>query len=208
MKLEHMHPDPEADENRLRELQRLLEQPSYEQVRPCPHCQQPCTCSQSKTCTCMCGPDCSYAPVEMSSDGQRYPIEEKIVAMVFAFNCLRICPPYWSCEGHSFADGELYRVPQVWFYSRSLLYPKVIGDYVHRLQTRKAIQNPWHICLAYAESSLETGFSIEPKTGVIKKPDLETMQAEVRIISNGLVSGLKSLAKECIANYQLKLTKP
>lgn len=208
MKLEHMHPDPEADENLLRDLHHLLEQPSYEQVRPCPHCQQPCNCSQSPTCTCMCGPDCPHAPVEMSIDGQRYPIEEKIVALVFAFNCLRVCPPYWSCEGHTLADGEFYRVPQVWFYSRSLLYPKLIGDYVHRLQTKQAIQNPWQISLAYSDHCLETAFCIEPKGGITKKPDLESMQADVRIISDGLVSGLKTLAKEYIANYQLKLINP
>lgn len=205
MKLGHMHSDPGSDENLLRDLQFLLEQPSYEELRPCPGCEQPCPCSHSKTCTCQCSPDCPHAPVEMSIDGQRYPIEEKIVALVFAFNCLRVCPPYWSCEGHNFASGELYRVPQVWFYSRSLLYPKLIGDRIHRLQAGKAIQNPWHICLAYAQNTLDTGVCIEPNAGAIKSPDLESMQSDAHVISEGLDRGLKELAKEYIANYHLRL---
>ena len=141
----------------------------------------------------------------MSSDPSRYPIERKIVSLVFGLNCLRVCPPYWSCEGHTFPNGELFRVPQVWFYSRSIVYPKIIGDYVFHLKYTGTIKYPWHICLAYAENSLETGFSIEPNIKAIENPNLQIMQEDVTIIANNLVAGLKEIALEYIEKFKLNV---
>lgn len=205
MKLQHIHPDPAQDQTRMRDIQYLLQQPSFQELRPCAGCNQPCPCSQSLSCTCMCGPDCEHVPMVMSSDPERYPIEGKIVALVFGFNCLRICPPYWSCEGHTFPNGELFRVPQVWFYSRSMIYPKMIREYVFNLTHTKAIQYPWQICLAYTENSLETGFSIEPDIKAIVNPDLHVMQTDAQVVADYLVSGLKKLAFDYITKYKLNM---
>jgi len=202
MKLQQLHPDPQLEQNRIEEIEHLLRQPSYQELRPCIGCDKPCPCSQSSTCTCMCGPDCEHASLAMTSDPERFPIEEKIVALVFGFNCLRVCPPYWSCEGHRFPNGDLYRVPQVWFYSRSLIYPKMIGDYVFKLEHNKTIKSHWHICLAYADNSLETGFCIEPNVKVIEKPDLQVLQQDAKCIADNLVSGLKSIAQDYLTKYK------
>lgn len=205
MHLDQLHPDPAQDQNTIKDIEYLLQQPSYQELRPCPGCDIPCPCSHSVSCNCMCGPGCEHAPMVMSSDPDRYPIEGKIVSLVFGFNCLRVCPPYWSCEGHTFSTGELVKVPQVWFYSRSMIYPKMIGDYVFNLEHSKSIKYRWHICLAFAENSLETGFSIEPDFKAIKTPRLEIMQQDAETIADNLVAGLRHLALDYIAKYKLQV---
>lgn len=135
----------------------------------------------------------------------RYPIEPQIVSLVFAFNCLRIIPPYWSCEGHLFPSGDFHRVPQVWFYARSLIYPKLIDEYLCELTQRKLLNYPWHICLAYTDDCLETGFSIEPDSKQILEPNLERMQRDVQLIANRLVEGVRSLAKKHLASCRWEI---
>lgn len=202
MKLTQWYPDPEYQQTLITAIENLLEQPAYREIRPCPGCEKACPCSQSTTCTCLCTADCPHAPYVMSSDPERYPIEEKIVALVFGLNCLRVCPPYWSCEGHRFKNGMIARVPQVWFYSRSLIYPKLISEYVFDLEFKNRIIFPWHISMAYAGNILETGFSIEPNIKDIDKPDLELMQNDARIIADNIFDGIRSLAQKYLDQYK------
>jgi hypothetical protein len=143
-----------------------------------------------------------HAPMQMSSEGDRYPVEPKIVALVFGFNCLRICPPFWSCAGHQCPDGSIQRVPQVWFYTRSLVYPRLIGDWLTRVHFQKRIANPWHICVSYSESSLDTGFSIEPDLKMMERVVLAELQQDVAVISNALVPEIRELAHDYIAKYR------
>lgn len=202
MKLFMPGPDPVGDETRLRDLSVLLEQPTYRELRPCAGCTMPCPCSASPTCTCLCGPQCAHVPVKMSSEGDRYPIEPKIVALVFGFNCLRVCQSFWSCEGHQYPDGSLQRVPQVWFYTRSLVYPRLIGDWLTRLYFQKRIANPWHICVSYSESSLDTGFSIEPDLKMMTCVVLDELQRDVAVISEALVPDVRALAQQYLEKYR------
>jgi hypothetical protein len=51
---------------------------------------------------------------------------------VFGFNCLRMCPPFWSCEGHKYSDGSIQRVLQGRFSTRSHAYPRLIDDWLTR----------------------------------------------------------------------------
>jgi len=204
MRLMTLPADPEYDAACIRDLKVLLEQPTYKEMRACPGCNQPCPCSGSTTCTCVCGPDCELAPTVMSIEGDKSSVESKIVSMVFGLNCLRVCPPYWSCEGHTSAKGQIYRLPQVWFYSRSIIYPKIVGDLVLKLQTQGVIKHRWHVCLAHAENSLETGFCLEPDTAMIQNPSLPELQADTKRISENLVSGLRSMAQQAIRDYNLR----
>ncbi len=75
-----------------------------------------------------------------------------------------------------------------------MIYPKLISDYVVNLAINKTTNYPWHICLSFAENSLETGFSIEPDVKLIDKPDLEIMQLDAKLIANNLQDSLKVLA--------------
>lgn len=207
MKLNGYQTDADHEETILRDLKYLLETPGYKDLRPCQGCDKPCPCSASTSCTCDCAPDCDLAPVMMSSEADRYPIEPKIATMVFGFNTLRICPPYWSCEGHAFANGAIRRVPQVWFYSRSLIYPKLVGEYVLKLKTQEVLVNPWHIVVSHADDALETGFSIEPEVKSITDPDLESMQKDVIAISANLQTGLKSCARRYLEDHTKKMAR-
>ena len=56
-------------------------------------------------------------------------IEAGILPLVYAVNCLSACHPFWSCEGHIGPAGKVNRMPRVWFYARSVLYPRLITEY-------------------------------------------------------------------------------
>lgn len=199
MKLQQLTSDPNVDARLIADLENLLRQPSYHQARPCPGCTKPCVCGGSPTCTCECGPECPDAPKLMTSDPE-YPIEPQIASLVFAFSCLRVLPPYWSCEGHLFPNGEIHRVPQVWFYSRSMIYPKLVSDYLRNLDVQKKLQNPWHICLTFTDNSLEVGFSIEPNSKVIQNPKLYELQQDVKKIAANFCEGVRDLARRYLRN--------
>ena len=122
--------------------------------------------------------------------------------MAYGFCSLKVCPPYWSCEGHLFPNGKLNRVPQVWFYSRSLIYPKLIGDYVFNLHTNKKLNFQWHVCLAFSEDHLETGFKLQPDISTIDEPDLVRMQKDAQIIAGNLNDGVRDLAQQYLCETQ------
>lgn len=207
MKLDTLHPSPENEQARISELKYLLQQPSYKDARPCHGCKKPCPCSHSSSCTCLCDPACSHAPFAMSVDPTRFPIESKIVGLVFGLNSLRVLPPYWSCEGHLLPNGGIHRVPQVWFYSRSNIYPKLIAEYIHQLGIDKIIHYPWHVCLAYTDNNLETGFSIEPDIKFIEAPELHVMQQDAQNIAANMLVGIRSIAHSYIYNYESRANK-
>ena len=176
------------------DLEILLKQPNYKQLRPCHDCTKPCACSGSTTCTCKCDPNCPHICTVMSSEPARYPIEEKIAKLVFEFNSLRILPTYWSCEGHSYSNGKLFRAPQVWFYSSSVTFPKLIHDYVVNLHANKSTAFPWHVCLAHTDENSAGGFSLEPSLLCSENPSLALLQKDVSIIAQNMSRNLHRLA--------------
>ena len=202
MRISKPSPDSAYRSQCLEDMKDLLRQPTVKEMRPCPNCSIPCKCSKSPTCTCSCSKGCAFTPVQMSSDGERYPIEENIVPLVYEFNCLRVCPPCWSCEGHVDNSGTLKKIPRVWFYSRSLFYPRMISEYLTSLQFRKKIKYPWHIVVTYTpDDSLETTFSIEPRIENIDKASLNDLQQDALTISDNLLQSLQYMAKAYIAQY-------
>lgn len=196
MKLEKPDFDVHEHATRLRELTVLLDQPSHRTVRPCKGCAIPCPCSGSRICGCQCGPSCPHAPAQLSSEGDRYPIEPGIVGLVFALSCLRVCRPYWSCEGHLASDGSIQRLPQVWFYSPSPLYPRLIADAIAQLHFRKRVTHPWHICVTYSEGWWHTGFSLEPDVKMIDRLNLTQLRQDATAIAEALLPDVKALARE------------
>ncbi len=129
----------------------------------------------------------------LSTDPENYPIESGIVPLVFSLCSLRECQPYWSCEGHQFPNGDI-KIPQVWFYSRSWVYPKLISEYLVDLKRIKKICNHWHVRLTFAEGLLVGGFSIEPDLKAIGEISLSTMQYDAKIIAEDLAKNLKRKA--------------
>lgn len=190
-----MAPDSERDENTIRDIEFLLQQPGVSDARVCSGCDKTCDVCGANDCTCTCSPQCTHAPFAMSSEPDLYPIEKKITALVYGFNSLRICAPYWSCEGHMRADGEVHKVPQIWFYAQSMIYPKLIGQYINELEMDGRLAYPWHICLTYADNPLETGFSLEPNMKLISEAKLDVLQKDVEVIAENFADGLKALAQ-------------
>ena len=135
----------------------------------------------------------------MSSDPGRYPIEEKIAPLVYEFYGLRICEPCWSCEGHCSSDGQLIKIPQVWFYTRSMLYPRLISEYLEDLLFKKLLTYPWHICITYSSAAeVDTAFSIEPRLTLVKDPQLELLQKDVALIAADFIEAIRARAKRYI----------
>ena len=117
----------------LQGLETLVETPSAREVRPCEGCTTPCPCPRrSPTCGCACDAACPEAPRALSTEPDRYPIEPKVVPLVFALAELRETQPSWSCEGHVRADGEWIRPPQVWFYAELSVYADLIARHGRR----------------------------------------------------------------------------
>lgn len=186
LRIDTLDNDVEKVEQSIRDLNLLLDQPSTRQARPCPGCSMPCPCSASTTCGCGCAPTCSQAPKSMSSEPERYPIETKIVPLVYEFYTLRVCRPCWSCEGHVDGAGEVIKIPRVWFYSRSLVYPRLITEVLMDLDFKKRLSVPWHICVVNPGDALDTTFSLEPNTKFAAEISLSDLQSDSGIVASEL----------------------
>jgi hypothetical protein len=209
MKIEKLPPDPGFDAEAIKEFERLLEQPSENQLRPCESCDIPCPCCGSTSCACACTITCPQAPRTLSTDPEEHPIEEGIVPLVYALSTLRVVQPCWSCEGHNSPDGELYRPPSVWLYARSVFYPWLISEYLADLDNRGAIENPWHLCLVFFDpDNSDPTFVIEPDLGSIKKPELGSLQRDVRVIAEGLEAGIKGRARKSLVRIKNRSASP
>lgn len=163
MRVDVFDTDPAILARQKKDLQALLSHPGENVQRPCAQCDIPCSCSASPTCPCDCNINCSYTPERMSSDPDRFPIEGQIVPLVYSFNVLGVCKPCWSCEGHmDQQSGNSLRTPQVWFYSDSVVYPKLVAELLEQLRFQKKIQNEWCVRILGWGDKLNARFSIIP----------------------------------------------
>lgn len=154
----------EAKQTTLVDLQQLLAQPSDKQARPCPGCRfvTPDGGADNSD-TRYCSYKCSAAPREMSAEPDRYPIEEGVVPLVYAFYTLRKLMPCWSCEGHLDGHNKLTKTPKVWFYSTSSFYPKLIAQVLAQLEADHRLLNSWMIrILPFSQSMFTLTYSLEP----------------------------------------------
>ncbi|MFT5088895.1 MAG: hypothetical protein ACI906_000658 [Candidatus Latescibacterota bacterium] len=196
MKINQLAPNPQFVQRCKEELEYLLCQPTVQQLRPCSNCTIPCTCSGSPTCTCGCSHNCEQASYQMSSDPGRYPIEDKIMPLVYEFYGLRICDPCWSCEGHCSSNGELIKIPQAWFYTRSMLYPRLISEHLEHLIIKKLLAYPWHIRITYSSVlNFDTAFSIEPQLNQLDEVQLELLQKDVAVIADNFNEAMRARAR-------------
>ena len=136
MRIEPPPLDTAFCEAQLRDLEDLVAQPDDRAARPCPGCDLRCQQCGSTSCNCNCRPDCPDARWRLSSEPERFPIEAGVVPLVYAFSALRLMPPCWSCEGHHDKQGQLHRLPSLWFFSRKLAYPGLITALLSRLALR------------------------------------------------------------------------
>ena len=194
MRIEKPRFDEAATTQRLGQLKHFLAVPTDKEVRPCPGCAVPCRCSQSTQCVCMCSPECIFAPREMSTDPDDWPIETHIVPLVYALNSTRVCPPCWSCEGHADAEGTLHRKTSVWFYSESVVYPHLIADYLSDLQMDRAVSCRWQVSVVEWGHRVDTTYSIEPDPIDPAHAHFDSLWRDADTIATGRVAGMRSRA--------------
>ena len=185
------------------ELEQLIQQPGPLEERPCPNCQIPCDSNIPAQCAVNCDANCDNAPSALSSDPHNHPIECKVVNIVFELSTLRLIQPCWSCEGHLNGQGELWKLPQVSFYTASALYPKLLSSYLTKLKGSKQLHYPWQVIMVDYGQSWEPTYQLEPALNHIDEViQLTLLQQDLHKISNGLAEQLKQEARIMLLNVR------
>jgi len=185
------------------ELEQLIGQPSAREQRPCPNCQLPCESSLPSQCAISCDANCVNAPQALSSEPDKHPIEQHVVKIVFELSTLRLMQPCWSCEGHLNGQGELWKLPQVSFYSASALYPKLLAGYLTKLKNNKQLHYPWQVIMVDYGQTWGPTYQLEPGLNhVDEEIVLPLLQEDLHKISDGLAEQLKQEARIMLVNVR------
>jgi hypothetical protein len=166
-----------ADAERLREdLDEMLEADR----RTGPVCGAACQRPGSPDCSRHC-PD---IPRALSSDPERYPLETRIAPLVFELKRLGVFEPCWSCEGHLKHDGTLWKLPQVWFYCRSVVHVRVLADGVKDLHVAGKLSAPWQVALTHSDDdNADTTFALKPALDRDTPGNLAGLQRDIDTIA-------------------------
>jgi hypothetical protein len=157
-----------------------------------------CACdARSQTCACGCSAACPEAPRRLSSDPERYPVEPRIVALVYAVAATDGLQPCWSCEGHPSSNGSLLRGPQVWFYAADVLLPALVAQRVAELAPKLATR--WHVVLSpFSPEPTAPTYVLEAQVDATSR--LEDVQRDAAVIADGFSDALRQLASRRLAS--------
>jgi hypothetical protein len=75
----------------------------------------------------------------LSSDREKYSIEERIAPLVFEMQCLGVVEPCWPCEGHNGQDEKLWKRPDVWFYCDDVIHLRLLTDAIEGLYVARKL---------------------------------------------------------------------
>ena len=200
MHINHNRSKDKFRDRAILDLEDLLAQPTDKMLRPCHECQETCHCGRaSKTCCCLCSAKCAFAAHYLSSDANRYPIESKVLPLVYAMASLRVVQPCWSCEGHYNALDVFDKKPQVWFYSDSAWYPNLIAHYLADLHFQKKLGYRWEVAMCPQAYKDEITFTIQPDLTDVAIKRLGQMQADIAVIAENLVVEMQARSKKHLA---------
>ena len=188
------------DQYRIKtELIDLLKQPSDKEERPCPGCNHTFPGTPSAKSTIHCSFKCAEAVQKMSSDPTHYPIEPNVCPIVYALYTLRLLTPCWSCEGHDNEKKQIIKMPKVWFYSKSLIYVKLISETLSSLKANKSLSYYWTVkILPYSESMLTMTYSLEPDIQYEEAVELNLLHRDMYVIGEKLRYEVHALARQYI----------
>ena len=93
-----------------------------------------------------------------------------------------------------------HRLPKVWFYSRSVLYPRLIAEFLNELKFRKLIHHEWGVRVLSFASELDTRFSISPEQNDVSIEVLEALQQESTTIATHLNKDIRKKAMYYLSN--------
>ena len=107
---------------------------------------------------------CTMAPSMLSSEPETYPLDTLVAPLVFEIKKLGIFEPCWSCEGHNDQNGELWKIPQVWFYATSVVHVRALADAVSQIYSRFQLNSRWVVEITHSSNNNpDTTFSLHPK---------------------------------------------
>ena len=162
-------------------------------MKSSPVCGSDCNLYKEKTCD----KTCSDAPHFLSSD-KSYPLEKVITPLVFEVKRLGVYEPCWSCEGHLGLDGELWKLPMVWFYTSSMIYVRILAQAVKEMYYQKKISNEWVVVVTHSNvDNPAICFSLEPDKS-FEKPSLESLHQDVINMAELLVNMVRNEAQRLI----------
>jgi hypothetical protein len=123
----------------------------------------------------------------MSEDPVKEPIEPAVAPLVFAMKRLELFQPCWSCEGHTGLDGSLWKLPKVWFYTRSLVGVRLLSDGIKELEHSRQLAGRWHIAVTFSDrDNVDTTFSLEPVAPLAEGVRLADLQNDLTIMARSL----------------------
>lgn len=192
----------------IQELEQIISQLTQAKIRPCENCTQRCSCSQSLTCICDCSADCPLAASLLSSDKDRYPIEENVLSLVYSLNEMHVCQPCWSCEGHNNDEGKVNKIPQVWFYTNSHVLIRMIDQCLSFFKQQRLISYTWNLTSTYSSKDCaHNAFSLKPDLNLEASPNLNQMQLDMKVIANNISTKLYAVCDDYLQEQVRLLQK-
>lgn len=148
-----------------------------------PACGPPCDIPAPRDCHRHC-PNARFA---LSCEPEKYPVEKRIVPLVFEMRQLRVFQPCWSCEGHDAADGRLTRIPRIWFYANAQVHLRLLNEGLAALNRGGTLNAEWHVTLAHsAMENPDTLYSLEPRRRDGPGLELAKLQLDIDVMAENL----------------------
>jgi hypothetical protein len=201
MRVARPRPSIRVSRGRRSDLLRVLEAPAQWAERPCPGCSLPCPSPHHHdACSCGCSVSCEQAPERLSIDPIHFPIEPRIVPVVYEMSASGLAQPCWSCEGHIDAEGQLYRWPGVWFYANSTTYVNLVRTTLNNLHATLRLARAWHIkrCAWQPDSAAvmyELGASRDGPA-----PPLHELQHDLGVVGSALDADVRERARAWLSS--------
>ncbi len=148
-----------------------------------PACGPACDVSSPRDCH----RHCDNARFALSCDPEKYPLEKRILPLVYEMRRLRVFQPCWSCEGHDAADGSLTRIPRIWFYACAQVHLRLLNQVVAKLNSGGMLGADWHVTLAHsAMDNPDTMYSLEPSRLDGSGIELARLQHDIDVLAENL----------------------
>jgi len=181
------------------DLNLLIKQPSALQSPPCPNCSDNDKLVWNRA---KCSAECEHASYALSEEPERYPIEQHVVPLVFELTSMRLVKTCWSCEGHLDIDGELWKVPQVSFYTTKPIYSQLLCNYLARLFWRKKLNYQWEVVLTNFGRTWDVTYTIKCDMSRVKNPSISLMQEDLVNMAKDLSENIKEDARTLIKDIE------
>jgi len=109
------------------------------------------------------------------------------VALVYAMTRIGLFAPCWSCEGHTRADGSLWKAPTVWFYCDAVAHLRLLADGLARLAHVRRLHVLWRVVVTFSDSdNPRTTFALEPADFLGGRATLQQLQGDAAEIGRAL----------------------